>query len=741
MLSNQHRSIVATWSLPIVVLLLLLVVALVPHPASSSQITNGSDDVVEAFNRWYLSDEHHHRAVRVRAKRLSDVTGDNGIGLVAATELGQGDVYLDVNTSLVMSARAWLADGGRSLALSRHHQVTSQTKNLFLRHALQLATLRWILASHTDIKTDVQELMMGSAEGLKDWSKRNETAGRVLLALNTDERDIVLAMYLMFEYFVMGVKDSFFGPYLAILPEPTAITKQSAKKGKMYDGATATDDLVNHPTRGGLTSVLFDTSDPEKVAALEGTAVYLKISEYRTKMIMLHQHHVNKTIMSSTVLRDSIRLAVGSAEDKANRTRRDHGGDGATEETAAPLPSVSTIEFPNSLLAVSSFKWALGVLWSRQVWWDGEAHLAPMHDLANCREQRGVVAADGRSDGLVVAHRTSRSALIPRALVPPDCGDDDDECEQKDADPAMADVFVATRATDTFLEGDEVFENYGETNSFYLLFHGFVLNDNSKDCAMLTLPEALSTSQNQQRSRTSPTNRAATSEFERYLSAPVRRQLKELGGFLRDPLCPSSTTTNRTMHLTSLEVILTTIRAGYLVSNSARGAYPFLNANGMMKLRQLSRFDLSSPSAMTTAVSTVDDKQRCMALTSRHSTPAIRPDYAQDLCSLVASREVRLGSIAVAKKLVDDQLHAIRPQYEVMWSSSMTSPQPTEFLSEKLQLEDSDRQRGMFVGTSWRAISRFVSQQYSMLTDAKKTLAEYETLCSASQGSGFEQDL
>jgi hypothetical protein len=177
-----------------------------------------ADDVVDDFNNWFLSEAHRHRVVRVRAKRLNEATGDNGIGLVVTAPgdddgkgLAPGAVYLDVNTSLAMSARSWLIDGGRSVFVATLEDVRNPTlpqrKRLLLRQALQLATLRWILSTHTDMSTDVQELMMASAEDHEDWRKRNATAGRVLEALTTDERDIVLAMYLMFEYVVNGVKD------------------------------------------------------------------------------------------------------------------------------------------------------------------------------------------------------------------------------------------------------------------------------------------------------------------------------------------------------------------------------------------------------------------------------------------------------------------------------------------------------------------------------------------------------
>jgi len=51
--------------------------------------------------------------------------------------------------------------------------------------------------------------------------------------------------------------------------------------------------------------------------------------------------------------------------------------------------------------------------------------------------------------------------------------------ERKDA--------AVTRAGWAFKKGQQVFENYGQPNHIYLTYHGFALEHNSHDCALMSL--------------------------------------------------------------------------------------------------------------------------------------------------------------------------------------------------------------------------------------------------------------
>ena len=92
--------------------------------------------------------------------------------------------------------------------------------------------------------------------------------------------------------------------------------------------------------------------------------------------------------------------------------------------------------------------------------WSGERHLVPVLDLINCQE--------GPDSTLV--HETNRK-----------------------------DHHAETKASWSFLKGTQVFENYGQSNAIYLLFHGFVLKNNTHDCVhmVLTNTNTLSSSDTQ----------------------------------------------------------------------------------------------------------------------------------------------------------------------------------------------------------------------------------------------------
>ncbi|KAL7547595.1 hypothetical protein ACHAWF_010884 [Thalassiosira exigua] len=91
--------------------------------------------------------------------------------------------------------------------------------------------------------------------------------------------------------------------------------------------------------------------------------------------------------------------------------------------------------------------WATAVVDSRSIWWGGERHLAPLLDLVNAD-------AEGR------AHETFLTE----------------------------DDLAITKASRRIPKGGQVFENYGQPNHLFFAYHGFLLEDNPSDCALLNVP-------------------------------------------------------------------------------------------------------------------------------------------------------------------------------------------------------------------------------------------------------------
>ncbi len=87
--------------------------------------------------------------------------------------------------------------------------------------------------------------------------------------------------------------------------------------------------------------------------------------------------------------------------------------------------------------------WATAILDSRSIWWDGRRHLTPLLDLVN-------------ADVIGRAHET--------------------KVEQSSA---------VTRASRPVKRGEQVCENYQQPNYLLFAFHGFVLDSNPSDCALL----------------------------------------------------------------------------------------------------------------------------------------------------------------------------------------------------------------------------------------------------------------
>ena len=97
------------------------------------------------------------------------------------------------------------------------------------------------------------------------------------------------------------------------------------------------------------------------------------------------------------------------------------------------------------MLLTVILSWAHAILDSRRIWWNGEGHLTPMLDLINCME--------GPDPSRV--HSTNLDNSGQNAI---------------------------TKAPWEFKKGEQLFEPYGQPNHIYLMYHGFMLAQNSHDC-------------------------------------------------------------------------------------------------------------------------------------------------------------------------------------------------------------------------------------------------------------------
>jgi hypothetical protein len=106
--------------------------------------------------------------------------------------------------------------------------------------------------------------------------------------------------------------------------------------------------------------------------------------------------------------------------------------------------------FPSWAFSRKHWGWAGGILNTRMIWWDGRPHLVPLLDMINCKEGPGRAARR--------IHQTVRDGN--RAL---------------------------TKAPWAFAAGEQVFENYGQPNPSYMLYHGYAMHPNVHDCATAPL--------------------------------------------------------------------------------------------------------------------------------------------------------------------------------------------------------------------------------------------------------------
>uniref|UniRef100_A0A7S2WNH5 Rubisco LSMT substrate-binding domain-containing protein n=1 Tax=Rhizochromulina marina TaxID=1034831 RepID=A0A7S2WNH5_9STRA len=102
-------------------------------------------------------------------------------------------------------------------------------------------------------------------------------------------------------------------------------------------------------------------------------------------------------------------------------------------------------------LTEEKFRWAHYILDSRSIWWSGQRHLVPLLDLINCQE---------------MAYDPSRVH-----------GTNLDDTGR----------FAVTLSPAPFQPGEQLFENYGQPNYIYFQYHGFVLEENTHDCVLVSI--------------------------------------------------------------------------------------------------------------------------------------------------------------------------------------------------------------------------------------------------------------
>lgn len=104
--------------------------------------------------------------------------------------------------------------------------------------------------------------------------------------------------------------------------------------------------------------------------------------------------------------------------------------------------------FEDSVFTEENYFWVYSLLDSRSIWWQHERHLAPLLDMVNCK------AGGSRP------HKTFVNVTRGTAV---------------------------THVASSYKAGEQVFEDYGQPNHIYFLYHGFSLDGNEHDCFRITL--------------------------------------------------------------------------------------------------------------------------------------------------------------------------------------------------------------------------------------------------------------
>jgi len=148
---------------------------------------------------------------------------------------------------------------------------------------------------------------------------------------------------------------------------------------------------------------------------------------------------------------------------------------------------------------LENFLWAHAIIDSRSIWWSNKRHLVPLLDLVNCM------------------HTASPTEEVHSTML-------DDSGK-----------FAITRATRSFQKGEQLFENYGQPNYIYFLYHGFILEANSHDCVLINniyLDKNDKGAQNIQRAR-QKLSQIGISTFSPSFCVSDLHSLNQLSDFLR----------------------------------------------------------------------------------------------------------------------------------------------------------------------------------------------------------------
>lgn len=458
---------------------------------------------VDRFNSWFADEVHNHSKVLVMGAVVGGEVKRLGLVLKPNVALSAGEAYLVVNSSLSLSVRSLLC-GGLEFSTASFKNLRSAVVK-FVGTKLGISTRELQGDALPDLVRKI------SAQTGKRIPHRCRTlAGNGFDAANPVllQRYASLCMLVNKIIRSLPVEDAESLVIVYLLHERFAEGAQSFYKPYIDILPPAPEDIS--------TPIFF--SD-EKLHRLRGTAIPDRVMQYRRRVSLMYQSMV----------------------------------DGLFSQFSSDYP------FDPTIFSLRHFQWGFGILMTRQVWWDNEAHLSPMTDLANCQES---------TDGTL--HKTE--AVF---------------------DTGGGGERIVTRSSlgvDLVADGEtaiEVFENYGESNSFYMLFHGFTLASNSKDCGIVVLKDF-----------SSP--RYST------LWSQKTRTILQRGGFLRDAPCVRGVREGTAAGALELEEdgpspslklsvsvnqYLSLLRAAYLITHAEQpNEYQALVRDNMKALRTTSDF-------------------------------------------------------------------------------------------------------------------------------------------------------
>jgi histone-lysine N-methyltransferase SETD3 len=120
------------------------------------------------------------------------------------------------------------------------------------------------------------------------------------------------------------------------------------------------------------------------------------------------------------------------------------------------------------IFSLQNYKWLSAILDSRSIWWEGKRHLVPMLDFVNCQHKDHLthspyrVHTTGLSDDKKYAETRAGyyNYIFSLSIF------------------ASYPLYIVAN----FKVNEEVFENYGQPNHIYFMYHGFSIENNNHDC-------------------------------------------------------------------------------------------------------------------------------------------------------------------------------------------------------------------------------------------------------------------